>query len=645
MSLNRPIRHYQRCIFLTRQLTESAADKNGQRNVTNLTDKLLSSVKNRRKRNMSMQNQSKLFAQLKDYLNKSGYDKNLQVILSKYWFEIMQKIPYAQIDNIRRLSLIDVQRLTDKILETEKSKTEVSKGVLMVTANPEGQIEEKIIDDDKLEPKTGEQQKFLKKNLQQNMTNVKVNVKDQPYTLSEMIASLLFKVTSKAKVSSLTSTPKWKVNIQSNMPKHSIVSRTQHVLNSIITAESNTSKWRRIEDLLLHVDQYPEARHYAIKEGAISVLLRVRQNTKDEQIKAATREALTVMGYVDPPTGRGIKILSIDGGGIRGVLVLEMLKKLEELTGKRTHEMFDYICGVSTGAIIAATLGGHKRKSLDEISDLYKIMSTKVFTQSAIKGTSSLVWSHAYYDTALWEKLLQETMGDKPLIKTNRDPNAPKFAAISAVVNHARVMAYIFRNYTLPHRVESQYMGSHKHRLWEAARASAAAPSYFEEYKHGEFLHQDGGILVNNPCAVAIHEAKQLWPNNPIQCVVSFGTGRTPHKVSDTDAASMEVAISSWKEKFYKILDSATDTEGVHTMLNDLLPDHVYYRFNPYLTEMLSMVEIRPEKVSQLEQDAKMYIRRNEEKFAKAAVALSQPRSMQQKFFDWVDLQKKIAGL
>lgn len=71
-------------------------------------------------------------------------------------------------------------------------------------------------------------------------------------------------------------------------------------------------------------------------------------------------------------------------------------------------------------------VGGHKRKSLDEVMELYKDLSTKVFTQSAIKGTSSLVWSHAYYDTALWEQLLVEHLGDKVLIKTTRDPNAPK---------------------------------------------------------------------------------------------------------------------------------------------------------------------------------------------------------------------------
>lgn len=84
---------------------------------------------------------------------------------------------------------------------------------------------------------------------------------------------------------------------------------------------------------------------------------------------------------------------------------------------------------------------------------------------------------------------------------------------------------------------------------------------------------------------------------------------------------------------------------AVHTMLNDLLPDHIYFRFNPYLTEMLSMVEIRPEKIGQMEQDARMYIRRNEDKFQKAAVTLLEKRQIQQKIADWVTLQKQLFGL
>lgn len=80
-------------------------------------------------------------------------------------------------------------------------------------------------------------------------------------------------------------------------------------------------------------------------------------------------------------------------------------------------------------------------------------------------------------------------------------------------------------------------------------------------------------------------------------------------------------------------------------MLNDLLPDHAYYRFNPYLTEMLTMVEIRPEKISQLEQDAKMYIRRNEDKFEQVAKILLQKKSTSQSILDWIKLQKYTLGI
>lgn len=72
------------------------------------------------------------------------------------------------------------------------------------------------------------------------------------------------------------------------------------------------------------------------------------------------------------------------------------------------------------------SLLGLRQKTLDEVSEIYKDISTQIFTQSAIKGTSNLVWSHSYYDTALWEKLLKEQWDNRTLIETRRNLKVPK---------------------------------------------------------------------------------------------------------------------------------------------------------------------------------------------------------------------------
>lgn len=79
-------------------------------------------------------------------------------------------------------------------------------------------------------------------------------------------------------------------------------------------------------------------------------------------------------------------------------------------------------------------------------------------------------------------------------------------------------------------------------------------------------------------------------------------------------------------------------------MLNDLLPPNTYYRFNPYLTEMLGMSEFRPEKFEQLERDAMLYLRKNDEKFHAAAKTLLTRRTTTQKALDWINLKRELMG-
>lgn len=79
-------------------------------------------------------------------------------------------------------------------------------------------------------------------------------------------------------------------------------------------------------------------------------------------------------------------------------------------------------------------------------------------------------------------------------------------------------------------------------------------------------------------------------------------------------------------------------------MLSDLLPANVYYRFNPYLTEMLDIAEINPYKIEQLKRDAIMYLRRNEDKFHEAAQALNMKKSKAKHAVEWINLKKDILG-
>uniref|UniRef100_A0A8D0L6W8 Patatin like phospholipase domain containing 8 n=1 Tax=Sphenodon punctatus TaxID=8508 RepID=A0A8D0L6W8_SPHPU len=345
----------------------------------------------------------------------------------------------------------------------------------------------------------------------------------------------------------------------------SIDNRTRALVQALRRSSNRRVCINRVEELTYHLLEFPESKGVAIKEKIIPCLLQLRQ-ASDETLQAAVREALAIIGYTDPVKGWGIRVLTIDGGGTRGLVALQTLRKLEELTGKPVHQLFDYICGVSTGAILAFMLGLF-HIPLDECEEMYRKLGTDVFKQNVIVGTVKMGWSHAFYDSEIWEKMLKERMGSDLMIETARNPKCPKVAAVSTIVSRGTPLkAFVFRNYNHFPGVKSHYIGGCQYKLWQAIRASSAAPGYFQEYALGTDLHQDGGLLLNNPTALAVHECKCLWPNVPLQCVISLGTGRYESE------GKANVTYTSLKAKLTNVISSATDTEGGSQLLAELSP-------------------------------------------------------------------------
>ncbi|RUS88543.1 hypothetical protein EGW08_003719 [Elysia chlorotica] len=394
--------------------------------------------------------------------------------------------------------------------------------------------------------------------------------------------------------------------------------RTKALVRSLKSAHSMMSKITRLEELCEHLIAHPECVWDASSEKAIPCLTNLT-HSPDKLLRGLAHQALSLLGYCRPLKSPGIRVLSIDGGGTRALVTIEFLKALERHTNRKIYELFDYVCGVSTGALLAAMTCLYKLP-LERCEELYKECSVQMFTRNKVVGTTKLVWNHGFYDSASWECILKKEIGERLFVEFARDGDVPKMSAVSTLISAPRMTNHMFRTYNPPPGVTSQYPGSCKYRIWEVIRASSAAPGYFESCTLGDEVHEDGGLLTNNPTALAIHESRLLWPNENFHCVVSLGTGRFE---SMSEGQTTKVSL---KRRISTIVDSATDTEAVHHTLQDLLPARSYFRFNPYLSEEFYLDEIRPDKMAQMQLDAQMYTRRNSYKLTAAADRLTQKR-------------------
>jgi predicted acylesterase/phospholipase RssA len=301
------------------------------------------------------------------------------------------------------------------------------------------------------------------------------------------------------------------------------------------------------------------------------------------------------------PGQKGLRILCLDGGGTRGIAAVTSIRHIvDAMKGVEVCDAFDMIVGTSTGAIVAF-LVGLRRESAADARIRYDVLIKRIFVKSLLKPIM-LATTTASYDEANLMEVLEEILKDDGMLDSRANPAVPLITAVSSKMSSTPSQLALLRNYNYgggempdsfcidPQKARkrlglayddvmepdqpsdlhkksaikcaprtgkgSRYPGSFRVTQKIALRATTAAPTFFKPLLSFDELYVDGGILASNPTSVAVHEARSVYPDIPVELIVSVGTGRfeeikVPPRVG-------------WDGIVAQILDSATDAEQVH---------------------------------------------------------------------------------
>jgi len=199
-----------------------------------------------------------------------------------------------------------------------------------------------------------------------------------------------------------------------------------------------------------------------------------------------------------------MKVLSIDGGGIRGLIPALVLAEIEQRTSRRIAELVDMIAGTSTGGILACALGKPDPLPAAEIASLYVEEGPRIFDRSLLKQITSLggYLDERYSDKGL-VRALERYLGDTPMTA------ATVPLLLTAYDTEARGIHLL--------RSEGEHSGAS---MVDAAHATSAAPTYFEPVRLDGATLIDGGVFATNPSLVAYAELR-----GKLDLLLSLGTG------------------------------------------------------------------------------------------------------------------------
>lgn len=258
------------------------------------------------------------------------------------------------------------------------------------------------------------------------------------------------------------------------------------------------------------------------------------------------------------------RILSIDGGGIKGVFPASFLASIEDALGSRVADYFDLIVGTSTGGIIALGLGlGY---SAADILALYETHGPAVFGRGLLGGLRG--WFNPRYDSRPLHDALRAQFGDRRLGESSKRLVIPSLNLETGEV-------YIFK--TAHHeRFERDY----KVPAVTVAMATAAAPIYFPAHRTAAGTPLvDGGTWANNPTGMAVVEAIGIlgWAAADLW-VLSIGCTTQPFTLGRGPLDSL--GLRRWALKLVDMFMTAQSFASHGTAVVLIGHDHIY-RISP----------------------------------------------------------------
>jgi len=275
------------------------------------------------------------------------------------------------------------------------------------------------------------------------------------------------------------------------------------------------------------------------------------------------------------------RVLSIDGGGIRGIIPAVILSELEKATGKPIARLFDLIVGTSSGGVLALGLvipgeDGKPKYPADDGVRLYMGEGSRIFSRSALHKVRS-VWSveGEKYPSKGIETVFSEYYGDARL----KDAITPVVVTSYEIERRA---PFFFKS-----EMAKSDEGEYDFPMWQVARATTAAPTFFEPARlfaaSGSRTYSlvDAGIFVNDPAMCALAEARSMGLGDDV-LLVSIGSGESTQPILYQRAVGW--GLRQWAQPLFGISFDGTSSI-VNYQLQHLLPENRYYRFQAKLNE------------------------------------------------------------